>query len=219
MDGVRESSAPAATLFGNFSGTWGSTIISLLVMLSALGAVNGLIFTGSRIYASLGSDHSVFAPLGRWSPRFGSPVWSLLAQGAISLLLILAVGTDVGRGIIDSSLGAIGLSALPWAKYFGGFDTLIAGTAPVFWLFFLLTGLSVFALREKDPTIHRPFVVPLYPFVPFIFCVTCTYMLYRSILYAEGLVLLGVVPLALGIPLYLISRRTTPTLEPAPASA
>jgi amino acid transporter len=208
FDGLRKASAPAAQLFGGEG--WGSTIISVLVMISALGAVNGLILTGSRVYATLGADHSVFALLGRWDPRLRSPVNSLVAQCAICVALILAVGTQLGRNAIDGLLTSVRLNALPWDKYFGGFETLVAGTAPVFWLFFLLTGLSLFALREKDHGIHRPFTAPGYPFVPFVFCLTCAYMLYSSIDYAKGLSLLGIVPLLLGIPLYFVSRQTNP---------
>ena len=50
--------------------------MSLLVVVAALGGLNGLILTGSRVHASLGADHRLFAALARWSRR-GSPVWSL----------------------------------------------------------------------------------------------------------------------------------------------
>jgi amino acid transporter len=94
----------------------------------------------------------------------------------------------------------------------GGFDTLLTCTAPVFWVFFLLTGISLFVLRERDALVERPFRVPLYPELPLIFCLSCGYMLYSSIAYAlerewkGGLVLLGVLPLLLGLLLYRVSR-------------
>jgi amino acid transporter len=204
FDGLRNSSAPAADVLARAAGPWGAKAISVLVMISALGAMNGLIFTGARVYAALGADHRVFALLGRWNLRLDVPVWSLLAQGVITLLLIVAVGTDVGQNTIDAALNAIGLQGLPWGKYFGGFNTLIAGTAPVFWAFFLLTGLSLFQLRWLDRDRPRPFLVPLYPITPFVFCLTCTYMLYSSLTYAGALSLLGVVPLLLGLPLYFL---------------
>lgn len=208
FEGVRKSPAPAADVLGLALGDTGKRAMSLLVMISALGAVNGLIFTGARVYSSMGKDHSVFALLGRWSPRFGVPVWSLLAQAVIALLLIVAVGTAAGRGVIDGALRLVRLKALPWEEYFGGFDTLVAGTAPVFWTFFLLTGISLFVLRMKDRGIERPFSAPLFPLTPIVFCLMCVYMLYSSIAYAKWLTLLGVVPLAVGLPLYFISRRT-----------
>ena len=42
------------------AGAWGERGMSALVMVSALGAIQGLLFTGSRIYASLGRDHALF---------------------------------------------------------------------------------------------------------------------------------------------------------------
>ena len=209
FEGVRASAAPAADLLKNLIGEWGSTGMSLLVMISALGAINGLIFTGSRIYASLGNDYGLFAWLGRWHPRLGTPIWSLCTQSAVSVLLIAAVGTQFGRNAIDNVLIRIGLGSLPWQNYHGGFNTLVAATAPVFWFFFLLTGLSLFVLRVKDRHVRRPFSVPLFPIVPVVFCLTCTYMLFSSVMYARSLTLLGFVPVLLGLPLYVISRKNS----------
>ena len=175
-----------------------------------VGAINGLIFTGSRIYVSLGADHRVFGWLGRWNARRGTPVRSLLAQSAIALLLIVAVGTKRPAQLGGHVMGAIGLGGLPWGKYFGGFDTLVAATAPVFWMFFLLTGYSLLLLRAKDRDIQRPFSAPFYPLEPILFCGMCHFMLFSAIDYAGGLSLLGLVPLALGVPLYLLEPSRCP---------
>lgn len=209
FQGVREASAPAAKVAELAVGEWGSRAISLLVMLSALGAINGLIFTGSRIYVSMGKDHRIFALLGRWNSRRSTPVWSLLAQTAIALLLIVVVGTQTGQDSVDRALELVGLKALPWADYFGGFNTLVAATAPTFWVFFLLTGVSLFVLRFKDPGRERPFSAPLFPLEPILFCGMCIFMLYSALDYAKGLSLIGIVPLLVGIPLYVISQATS----------
>jgi amino acid transporter len=205
---LRASSAPAADVLRLALGDWGGKGISLLVMLSALGAINGLIFTGSRVYVSLGKDHRVFAWLGRWNIPHGSPVRSLVAQAAMTLLLIVVVGTVAGQKAVDQGLTAIGLAPLPWDKYYGGFNTLVAGSAAVFWGFFLLTGISLFILRVKDRGIQRPFPAPLFPLEPIVFCGMCGYMLYSAVDYARGLSLLGIVPLIIGLPLYLVSQRS-----------
>jgi amino acid transporter len=181
--------------------------MSALVMVSALGAIQGLLFTGSRIYASLGRDHAVFGALARWHPRFHTPMRALLVQSAFTLAWIGGVGTAVGRGSIDTALGALAIPPLPWERFGGGFDTLVAGTAPVFWLFFLSTGISLLVLRRREPETRRPFSVPLFPWTPLIFCASCLYMLYASLEYARGLAAVGLVPLVLGLPLYLLSRR------------
>lgn len=207
--GVRESNAPAADVLQMAWGNWGGKGMSLLVMLSALGAINGMIFTGARVYVSLGSDHRVFAWLGRWSGRGSAPVGALLAQSTFALLLILLVGTNAGRTQMDAALTNMGFQPLPGEETLGGFDTLVAATAPVFWVFFLLTGISLFVLRFKDRDRVRPFSAPLYPLEPTLFCGMCVFMLYSALAYAKQLSLLGIVPLLIGIPLYLISQAAS----------
>jgi hypothetical protein len=43
--------------------------------------------------------------------------------------------------------------------------------------------------------------------VPGLFLLMSGWMLYRSLIYAQTVVLLAVVPLACGVPLYFLSRR------------
>lgn len=94
------------------------------------------------------------------------------------------------------------------------FEKLVSHSAPVFWVFFLLTGLSLFVLRIKDRHLTRPFSVPLFPLLPLVFCAMCGYMLYKSIEYVKWGSLFGLGVLALGVPLYLISGK-----RPAPGPA
>src|SRR5262249_41495745 len=112
FEGVRNSNAVAAAVLarGPNIGEEASKAMSLLVMVCALVAINGLIFTGSRGYATLGAQHSVFAWLGQWHPRLGSPVWSLLVQALISIAMIGAVGTEPGRKSIDRALTTAGFN-------------------------------------------------------------------------------------------------------------
>jgi amino acid transporter len=207
FEGVRQSSAVAADVLKLPLKDFGEKAMCLLVMIAALSSINGVIFTGSRVYATLGTEHSIFTWLGRWHERFGTPLWALVAQALITLAMILGVGTEWGRQAIDQVLILCGLAALPWEEYFGGFGTLVTGTAPVFWGFFLLSGLSLFVLRERDQRIERPFTVPLFPVLPLVFCATSFYMLYQSIKYAGNLGLMGAIPLFLGLPLYLLSKK------------
>jgi amino acid transporter len=103
-------------------------------------------------------------------------------------------------------MSAVGAGAISWEGH-GGFDTLLKCTAPVFWIFFLMTGLSLFVLRAKDRGIARPFAVPLYPVLPVVFCGMCGYMAYSAIDYAGKLSLVGLGPLAAGVGLHLVFGR------------
>jgi len=142
-------------------GPWAGQAISVLICVSALGAINGQIFTGSRIYYAMGSDHRLYAWLGRWNARRGTPVCSLLIQGAITSALAVWFGLTKD-----------------------GFASMVIFTTPGFWVFLALVGASVFVLRRRDPEIERPYRVPGYPLTPILFCLSCSFMVYSSVAYA-----------------------------------
>jgi amino acid transporter len=206
FEGVKNSKAVAADVFELALGKNGLKAMCWLVMISALGAVNGVIFTSSRIYAALGSEHRIFARLSHWHPTLGSPIWSLLTQAAITLFLIAAVGTHLGQQTLKNSFEWIGLGSISWEGS-GGFFALLKCTAPIFWIFFLMSALSLFILRFKDREIQRPFTVPLFPIIPLIFLATCGYMLYSGVVFAGNLGLVGGGLLLAGLPLWLYSRK------------
>jgi amino acid transporter len=207
FEGLRGSRQPASDAMAKVFGRIGERSISVLVMVSALGSVNGLVFSVARLHATVGADHSVFALMGRWSKWSRAPVWSLLVQGAVASSMIFCVGTDAGRTTVDSSLAVIGAKPVPWGKYYGGFETLYAASAPIFWLFFLTTGVSYFVLWWKDHNVERPFRAPLFPLCPLLFIAMCGFGLYSATVYAAPLLPLIAVPFLLGIPVYIASER------------
>jgi amino acid transporter len=199
----------AADLLGARLGAAGRTGIALLVMISALGAANGLIFMGARLHASLGRDYAGLSVLGRWSPGRGQPFWALIVQALVTVVLIALAGLGLGRSLVDAAFAALGVGGTPWTGH-GGFDTLLRCSAPAFWFFFLMTGLSLFVLRVREPHVERPFRVPLYPVTPLVFCGTCAWMLVSSAEYAGRLLALVVPFLLLGVPFYFTRRHPVP---------
>jgi basic amino acid/polyamine antiporter, APA family len=157
---MSSSDVVAADLMRRSFGDGGAKIVSILIAVAALGAINATIFTGARTNYAVGRDFDLFAFLGRWREKTNVPANALLLQGAIASGLVL-LGTVTRKG----------------------FETMVEFTAPVFWLFLLLTGISLFALRKQDAGVSRPFKVPLYPLVPLLFCISCGYMLRASLLY------------------------------------
>jgi amino acid transporter len=205
FDGARLAKTPAADVLELAIGNWGAQLMSLLVMLSALSAINGMILAGTRIYATWGADYKALSWLSEWNRR-AAPIMAILAQAVIAVALILCVGTDAGRRAFDAALRLVGIDPLPWERFFGGFETLVASSTPIFWTFTLMTGIAVFVLRARDRSISRPFKIPFYPLPPIIFCGTCAFMLWSSISYARWLTLLGFVPLLAGAVLWLSVR-------------
>jgi APA family basic amino acid/polyamine antiporter len=191
--GIRESKAVAADVMRVIAGDKGAVALALIVCLSVVTTMNAAIFTGARTTYALGRDFPALRRLGAWREAGSTPANALLVQGAISLVLVAA-----GAATPD------------------GFNAMVAYTAPVFWTFFLLTGLTIFVFRRQQPV--APFRVPLYPIVPIAFCAMCVYMLYSSIGYVRNpeygpkfgaAVFAGLLVMAAGIPLYLLVRKKT----------
>jgi len=181
LEGMANSSAVAGDLMEIAFGESGLILMAVLVAVAALTSANATIFTGARSNYALGRDFPIFSFLGKWNSNSSAPVNAFVVQGVISLILI--------------SLGLFSRS---------GFETMIDYTAPVFWFFFLLVGISLFILRVKEPTVKRPFRVPFYPVTPIIFCLTCCYLLYSSIMYTGWGALVGIGVLLAGVLLLLI---------------
>ncbi|MBD2772737.1 APC family permease [Iningainema tapete] len=184
IEAMASSQAVAADLMRHTIGEPGAVFISLLVVVATLCSINATIFTGARTNYALGQDFSFFAFLGHWSERRSTPTNAVLVQGGISLVLVL-LGTLTPRG----------------------FETMVDYTTPVFWFFFLLTGVSLFVLRMREPSVLRPFQVPLYPLTPLLFCAFCLYMLQSSLAYTGWGASVGVFVLLAGVPLLGIARR------------
>jgi amino acid transporter len=181
---MADSEAVAADLMRRAVGEPGAWFISFLIAISTLGATNATIFTGARTNYALGQDFSWFSFLGRWHHRASTPANALIVQGAIALALVF-LGTLTREG----------------------FKTMVDYTAPVFWFFFLLSGVSLLVLRVREPQVLRPFRVPLYPLTPLLFCAICAYLLYSSVAYTGVGALVGVAVAIAGAPLLLLSRR------------
>lgn len=184
LEGVAASSAVGVDMMKATLGDKGVVLIGTLVSLSALTSLNTTIFTGARSNYALGKDFSLFSFLGKWNGQKSAPVNSLILQGVIAVLLII--------------FGAFTRS---------GFESMVDFTAPVFWFFFLCTGISLIVLRKKMPNVPRPFKVPLYPITPILFIGFCGYLLYSSLTYTGKGALLGVALLVIGLIFYLLFRN------------
>ncbi|MHB8897667.1 MAG: amino acid permease [Thermoguttaceae bacterium] len=121
--------------------TGGGRWIALVVMVSTFGAANAMILTSSRVYFSMARRKAFPGFLGVAHPRFHTPSASLLVQGAWSVLLLLS----------------------------GTFDTLTDALIFISWVFYGAMAYGVLVLRRKEPATPRPYRVPCYPWIPWIF--------------------------------------------------
>jgi basic amino acid/polyamine antiporter, APA family len=185
LEAMAGSEVVTADLLRVAVGEHGARLVSALIAVAVFASINVTILTGARTNYALAKDFPLFSFLGHWRAGPNAPSNALLVQGAIALLLV--------------AIGAMGRS---------GFETMVHYVSPVFWLFFLLTGVSLFVLRRREAEMPRPFRVPGYPLTPLVFVAACAYMLYSSLAYSGYGAMIGVVLLAAGVPLLVFMNRS-----------
>jgi len=163
LEGMKNSKAVGADVMQAAFGPFGAQLIGVIVGVATLTSINATMIVGARTNYALGRDWPLLAFIGQWHGTRHVPVVAFVVQGAIALALV--------------AFGALQKD---------GFSAMVEFTAPVFWFFFLLTGVGLFVLRFREPHVARPFKVPLYPILPLVFVITCGYLFYSSVTYAQS---------------------------------
>jgi len=185
FDGLKASKAVAADVAARGFGATGEKLIGAIAALAALTSINATMLVSARTNYSLGNDWPLFAFMNRWSGARDAPVAAFLVTGALSLALVLVAAVNQG-----------------------GVRFMVEFTAPVFWFFFLLTGIALFVLRFRHPHVARPFKVPMYPVLPVVFVLTCAFLLYKSLEWAmvNKAVQIALYVMAAGVAVWLLAR-------------
>ena len=160
-------------------GRAGVVFVSLAIMISTFGTLNGSMMTGPRIFFAMADDRLFFRRLAEVHPRFGSP----------ALCIVLA-----------AVLGVIYVSIRQFADLA---DQFIIGI----WPFYALGVAAVFVLRRRRPDAPRPYRVLGYPLVPALFLLASVYLLGNYMLTETGIFLWDVVVILSGIPIYVYWAR------------
>jgi amino acid transporter len=150
FDGLKASKQAAADVAARAFGPAGEKLIGAIVALAALTSINATMIVSARTNYALGRDWPLFGFMSHWDGKRDAPVAAFVATGVISFAIVLIA-----------------------IFYQGGVRFMVDFTAPVFWLFFMLTGIALFVLRLRFPQVPRPFKVPMYPVLPIVFVCTC----------------------------------------------
>ncbi len=169
--------ATAADRIRVFAGA-GGAVISGVVMVSCLGALNGSMMTGPRIFFAMADRGLFFRSIARVSPRYQSPsvaIWFATALGVVYVL-------------------------------FNDFQQLADKFILGIWPFYALAVAAVFVLRRTRPDLERPYRTWGYPVVPVLFLLASVGMVLNA-LWTDPVntgVTFGII--LLGLPVYLIWR-------------
>lgn len=122
----------------------GGKWISALICVSVLGTTGIYILSCPRIYFAMADDGIFFKKLAEIHPKYKTPANAIIAQSTWAIVLLLAWGT---------------------------FENLIDYVTFVDWIFYFLTGASIFVFRKTLADAPRPYKVPFYPIIPLFFCI------------------------------------------------
>ena len=126
-----------------------------------------------------------------------------MAQDGLFVSAVAEVNPRLGTPALAIALQALLASAL---VMLGSFNQIISYFIFVVVVFIALTIATLFVLRRKDA--HRPkYLTPGYPFTPIVFLLLVTLVLFLLGSNNPRQAILGVVVVALGIPVYYLFFR------------
>ena len=119
----------------------GGKFITVGILISVFGCINGYVLTGSRILYTLGTQKTI--PYSKYISKLNNN--NVPANATIIMCILGALYATSGQFNLLSDLSMFAV-----------------------WSFYVLTFLGVFKLRKERPDLHRPYKVPLYPVIPMI---------------------------------------------------
>jgi basic amino acid/polyamine antiporter, APA family len=178
---IAAADRPAADAMRLVAGHWGGALVSLGMAVSIAATFVGSSLSGARVPFAAARDGLFFKPLAYVSPRFHTPVASLVLQAVLTSLLLLFIG-----------------------KFQALFTLAIFGE----WLFYALTASTVFVFRHREPNAVRPYSVWGYPVLPALFILAAVVLLVFSFHDQLRNSLVGTVVILLGVPLHYLLQRS-----------
>lgn len=171
----RVGTAAAQVIFGSA----GLYLMAAAIMISTFGCNNGLILAGARVFYAMARDGLFFKATARVHPRYRTPVFSLLTQGAWACVLTLS-------GTYGQLLDYITFASL---------------------LFLMLTLAAMFPLRRRAG-LERPFTAWGYPWLPILYLAVVGFIEVNLLIYKPLYTWPGLVIVLLGVPVYFLWRRS-----------
>ncbi len=161
-----------------FLGALGGRLISIAFILSALGALNGLILSSARVPFAMARDGLFFSRFSAVNARSHVPAWSIIIQAVWSSVLAIS----------------------------GSYDQLTDCVIFASWIFYGMTTSAVFVLRRKMPDASRPYKTFGYPVVPMVFVFVALWLIVNTLQARPVESTTGLILIALGLPVFIYYR-------------
>jgi len=172
---VRIAEKAATVLFGGMA----PALISVVVIISTFGSLNGSILAGPRVYYAMAKDGLFFQGVAKVHPKFHTPGFAIVIQAVWAAILTLS----------------------------GSFEQLFTFVMFMAIIFWITAAMAVFKLRKKFPELPRPYKTWGYPVVPIIFIIASVGILLNTLIEKPVESLAGIAFTALGIPAYFYWKK------------
>jgi APA family basic amino acid/polyamine antiporter len=176
---IAASEHVGATVAERALGAGGGRLVSLIILTSILGTLNGCFLTSPRIYFAQARDGLFFQRFADVHPRHQTPSFAILAQGVWAAALLVSGSYE---SLLDYAIFAI------WLSY----GMMVAG---------------VIVLRIKRPDLPRPYRVWGYPVTPVVFVAITCWFLVNMLVTRPRPSLAALLLIASGVPVYLLWTR------------
>jgi APA family basic amino acid/polyamine antiporter len=180
---VAQSSRVAADFADAAVGGHGAQIMSALVILSTLGAMNGVILAGPRVYLAMANDGLLFKWAGAVHPEYRTPHRAIALQAVWSCVLVAT----------------------------GSYRVLFTRVVYTEWIFFGMLAAGLFLLRRRA-NYAPPYRVWGFPFLPAIFVVSTAAIVLNQVIAQPLESASGLLFVLLGLPVYYIWARKAATI-------
>ena len=157
-------------------GAAGGALMAIAIMISGFGCCNGLILAGARVYYAMAKDGLFFKSVARLHPTYKTPAVSLMVS--MVWTCILCVSGSYGQ-LLDYIIFAV-------------------------LVFYILTIIGLFVLRQTRPDVPRPYKAVGYPVLPAIYIVMALFIDIVLLRYKPQYTWPGLCIVLLGIPVYFL---------------
>jgi basic amino acid/polyamine antiporter, APA family len=185
---IAASDHVGATAAEHALGTGGGKLVSAIILVSILGTLNGCFLTTPRVYFAQAADGLFFRRFARIHPRFETPAFAIVMQGAWAAVLVVT----------------------------GSYETLVDYALFATWLFYGLMIGAVMVLRRKRPDVPRPYRMWGYPATPLLFLAITGWFLVNMLVTRPGPSLASLGLTATGLPVYFIWKARPRAEHAAP---
>jgi APA family basic amino acid/polyamine antiporter len=182
LDQVGTSTRVAADAAAAVVGPRGAAVVSAVVALSALGALNGVILAGPRVYLAMARDRVAPAWVGAVHESYRTPHRAIVIQ-AVWAAVLLSTGT---------------------------YRALFTRVVYTEWIFFALMAAGLILLRRRATYVPR-FRVPLHPVIPVLFIAASLYIVIDQVIATPKESVTGLLLVLVGWPVYLFTLRRSRT--------